>query len=115
MPQVEVSVQMPVELSKERNSQPVVEFWQLALHSQMSSTMNTSTTVPWHWPGSEQSEQAEQGQRFRHNMTLQGGPYGRIVVWVDLDLGYPWLVGRSCSYLLPEWCNIQNQPNYPSR
>ena len=60
VPQVEVSVQMPVELSKERNSQPVVEFWQLALHSQMSSTMNTSTTVPWHWPGSEQSEQAEE-------------------------------------------------------
>ena len=60
VPQVEVSVQMPVELSKERNWQPVVEFWQLALHSQMSSTMNTSTTVPWHWPGSEQSEQAEE-------------------------------------------------------
>ena len=60
VPQVEVSVQMPVELSKERNWQPVVEFWQLALHSQMSSTMNTSTTGPWHWPGSEQSEQAEE-------------------------------------------------------
>ena len=51
VPQVDVSVQMLVALSKERYWQPVVEFWQLALHSQMSSTMNTSTTVPWHWPG----------------------------------------------------------------
>ena len=30
VPQVEVSVQMLVALSKERNWQPVVEFWQLA-------------------------------------------------------------------------------------
>ena len=68
--QVDVSVQMLVALSKERNSQPVVEFWQLALHSHMSSTMNTSTIVPWHWPGREQSEQAEIGVRGRESREL---------------------------------------------
>ena len=69
--QVDVSVQMLVALSKERNSQPVVEFWQLALHSHMSSTMNTSTIVPWHWPGREQSEQAEIGVREREQRVKQ--------------------------------------------
>ena len=71
--QVDVSVQMLVELSKERYSQPVVEFWQLALHSHMSSTMNTSTTVPWHWPGWEQSAQATKVWReggVKHEVTM---------------------------------------------